>query len=105
MTLGRSPRHVAQCFLFLPCRDIPFAIIYFPLFANLNHLGFDELTGKASSAHSFAPGCVAGSVAAVTVTPLEGKCMADVGASRVDLLYELATCVVIHRINRNCAHF
>uniref|UniRef100_F6VZV6 Solute carrier family 25 member 18 n=1 Tax=Equus caballus TaxID=9796 RepID=F6VZV6_HORSE len=61
------------CFLFLPCRDIPFAIIYFPLFANLNHLGFDELTGKASSAHSFAPGCVAGSVAAVTVTPLEGS--------------------------------
>ncbi|XP_070476437.1 mitochondrial glutamate carrier 2 [Equus przewalskii] len=54
-------------------RDIPFAIIYFPLFANLNHLGFDELTGKASSAHSFAPGCVAGSVAAVTVTPLEGN--------------------------------
>ncbi|XP_046526034.1 LOW QUALITY PROTEIN: mitochondrial glutamate carrier 2 [Equus quagga] len=54
-------------------RDIPFAIIYFPLFANLNHLGFDELTGKASSAHSFAPGCVAGSVAAVTVTPLEGS--------------------------------
>uniref|UniRef100_A0A3Q2HZ47 Mitochondrial glutamate carrier 2 n=1 Tax=Equus caballus TaxID=9796 RepID=A0A3Q2HZ47_HORSE len=83
LTVWELPRHVAQCFLFLPCRDIPFAIIYFPLFANLNHLGFDELTGKASSAHSFAPGCVAGSVAAVTVTPLEGKCMADVGASRL----------------------
>ncbi|XP_028683849.2 mitochondrial glutamate carrier 2 isoform X4 [Macaca fascicularis] len=24
-------------------RDIPFSIIYFPLFANLNHLGFNEL--------------------------------------------------------------
>ncbi|XP_004588577.2 mitochondrial glutamate carrier 2 [Ochotona princeps] len=52
-------------------RDVPFSIIYFPLFANLNSLGFDELAGKASFAHSFVSGCVAGSVAAVTVTPLD----------------------------------
>ncbi|XP_077807062.1 mitochondrial glutamate carrier 2 isoform X9 [Macaca mulatta] len=52
-------------------RDIPFSIIYFPLFANLNHLGFNELAGKASFAHSFVSGCVAGSVAAVAVTPLD----------------------------------
>ncbi|XP_059259918.1 mitochondrial glutamate carrier 2 isoform X3 [Mustela nigripes] len=52
-------------------RDIPFSIIYFPLFANLNNLGFNESTGKASFAHSFVSGCVAGSVAAVTVTPLD----------------------------------
>ncbi|XP_012506499.1 PREDICTED: mitochondrial glutamate carrier 2 isoform X2 [Propithecus coquereli] len=52
-------------------RDIPFSIIYFPLFANLNNLGFNELTGKASFAHSFMSGCVAGSVAAVAVTPLD----------------------------------
>ncbi|XP_039105949.1 mitochondrial glutamate carrier 2 [Hyaena hyaena] len=52
-------------------RDIPFSIIYFPLFANLNNLGFNERTGKASFVHSFMSGCVAGSVAAVTVTPLD----------------------------------
>ncbi|XP_039725171.1 mitochondrial glutamate carrier 2 isoform X1 [Pteropus medius] len=52
-------------------RDIPFSIIYFPLFANLNSLGFNELTGKASFAHSFLSGCAAGSIAAVTVTPLD----------------------------------
>ncbi|XP_004381273.1 mitochondrial glutamate carrier 2 [Trichechus manatus latirostris] len=52
-------------------RDIPFSIIYFPLFANLNNLGLNELTGKASFAHSFTSGCVAGSVAAIAVTPLD----------------------------------
>uniref|UniRef100_G1PR04 Mitochondrial glutamate carrier 2 n=1 Tax=Myotis lucifugus TaxID=59463 RepID=G1PR04_MYOLU len=52
-------------------RDIPFSIIYFPLFANLNNLGFNELTGKASFVHSFMSGCVAGSIAAVIVTPLD----------------------------------
>ncbi|KAM7116951.1 mitochondrial glutamate carrier 2 isoform 3-T3 [Molossus nigricans] len=52
-------------------RDIPFSVIYFPLFANLNHLGLNELTGKASFAHSFVSGCAAGSVAAVAVTPLD----------------------------------
>ncbi|XP_023579716.1 mitochondrial glutamate carrier 2 isoform X2 [Octodon degus] len=52
-------------------RDIPFSIIYFPLFANLNNLGVSEHTGKASFVHSFGAGCVAGSVAAVAVTPLD----------------------------------
>ncbi|XP_077025686.1 mitochondrial glutamate carrier 2 [Tamandua tetradactyla] len=52
-------------------RDIPFSIIYFPLFANLNKLGFSKLTGKASFAHSFVSGCAAGSLAAVAVTPLD----------------------------------
>uniref|UniRef100_A0A2K5F0I8 Solute carrier family 25 member 18 n=1 Tax=Aotus nancymaae TaxID=37293 RepID=A0A2K5F0I8_AOTNA len=52
-------------------RDIPFSVIYFPLFANLNNLGFNELAGKASFAHSFTSGCVAGSIAAVAVTPLD----------------------------------
>uniref|UniRef100_H0XRN1 Solute carrier family 25 member 18 n=1 Tax=Otolemur garnettii TaxID=30611 RepID=H0XRN1_OTOGA len=47
-------------------RDIPFSIIYLPLFTNLNNPGF-----RLSFAHSFMSGCVAGSVAAVTVTPLD----------------------------------
>ncbi|XP_007537502.1 mitochondrial glutamate carrier 2 [Erinaceus europaeus] len=52
-------------------RDIPFSVIYFPLFANLNHLGHNELAGKASFTHSFLSGCAAGSIAAVAVTPLD----------------------------------
>lgn len=63
-----------QRVVFLFCRDIPFSIIYFPLFANLNRLGVSEVTGKAPFAHSFAAGCAAGSVAAVAVTPLDGRC-------------------------------
>lgn len=68
--LLRGPPSVA----FLLCRDIPFSIIYFPLFANLNQLGVSELTGKASFTHSFVAGCAAGSVSAVVVTPLDGRC-------------------------------
>ncbi|XP_068950275.1 mitochondrial glutamate carrier 2 [Petaurus breviceps papuanus] len=52
-------------------RDIPFSVIYFPFFANLNHLGINEATGKAPFAHSFASGCLAGSLAAIAVTPLD----------------------------------
>lgn len=63
--------------LLLLRRDVPFSIIYFPLFAKLNSLGFNELAGKASFAHSFVSGCVAGSVAAVTVTPLDGEYVAE----------------------------
>lgn len=69
-----SPGEAVQSVLFLLCRDIPFSIIYFPLFANLNQLGVSELTSKASFTHSFVAGCVAGSVAAVAVTPLDGRC-------------------------------
>ncbi|XP_068416921.1 mitochondrial glutamate carrier 2 [Eschrichtius robustus] len=52
-------------------RDIPFSVIYFPLFAKLNLLGVREPTGKASFAHSFTSGCVAG-----PVTPLEAEYIA-----------------------------
>ncbi|KAJ7329189.1 hypothetical protein JRQ81_015363, partial [Phrynocephalus forsythii] len=52
-------------------RDVPFSIIYFPLFANINKLGQKSPEEKASFLHSFLSGCVAGSVAAVAVTPLD----------------------------------
>ncbi|XP_073400216.1 mitochondrial glutamate carrier 2 [Dendrobates tinctorius] len=52
-------------------RDVPFSIIYFPLFANINKLGQTSPWEKAPFYHSFMAGCVAGSVAAVAVTPLD----------------------------------
>lgn len=92
-----APEHSrrAQCFL-LSCRDIPFSIVYFPLFANLNNLGFEELAGKASFAHSFMSGCAAGSIAAVTVTPLDGKFIRYAGITRGDSLYKLGTFIAIY---------
>ncbi|KAM9815295.1 mitochondrial glutamate carrier 1 [Syngnathus typhle] len=58
-------------------RDVPFSMIYFPLFANLNALGREkhgspgEVQAKAPFWQSFVAGCGAGSVAAVAVTPLD----------------------------------
>uniref|UniRef100_A0A8C5GAI8 Mitochondrial glutamate carrier 2 n=1 Tax=Gouania willdenowi TaxID=441366 RepID=A0A8C5GAI8_GOUWI len=54
-------------------RDVPFSMIYFPLFANLNTLGRERtnMQAKAPFWQSFGAGCTAGSVAAVAVTPLD----------------------------------
>ncbi|XP_075458539.1 mitochondrial glutamate carrier 2 [Ascaphus truei] len=52
-------------------RDVPFSVIYFPLFANVNKLGQKSPHEKAPFYHSFLAGCLAGSVAAVAVTPLD----------------------------------
>ncbi|XP_061532337.1 mitochondrial glutamate carrier 1 isoform X2 [Phycodurus eques] len=58
-------------------RDVPFSMIYFPLFANLNALGRAEhgrpgdVRARAPFWQSFAAGCSAGSAAAVAVTPLD----------------------------------
>uniref|UniRef100_A0A3Q3BRI9 Mitochondrial glutamate carrier 2 n=1 Tax=Kryptolebias marmoratus TaxID=37003 RepID=A0A3Q3BRI9_KRYMA len=58
-------------------RDVPFSMIYFPLFANLNALGRGttgsqaDVQAKAPFWQSFMAGCCAGSVAAVAVTPLD----------------------------------
>lgn len=54
-------------------RDVPFSVIYFPLFAHLNRVGQDSLEGRTSFFHSFLAGCIAGSVAAVSVNPCDGK--------------------------------
>ncbi|ROI37061.1 Mitochondrial glutamate carrier 1 [Anabarilius grahami] len=52
-------------------RDVPFSIIYFPLFANLNNLGKKDADGPAPFYVSFVSGCVAGSTAAVAVNPVD----------------------------------
>ncbi|XP_070763002.1 mitochondrial glutamate carrier 1 isoform X3 [Enoplosus armatus] len=55
-------------------RDVPFSMIYFPLFANLNTLGREsqgDVEVRAPFWQSFVAGCTAGSVAAVAVTPLD----------------------------------
>ncbi|XP_072128369.1 mitochondrial glutamate carrier 1 [Mobula birostris] len=52
-------------------RDVPFSIIYFPLFANLNKLGQKSADGKAPFYVSFISGCIAGSTAAVAVNPCD----------------------------------
>ncbi|XP_068578995.1 mitochondrial glutamate carrier 1 isoform X2 [Cebidichthys violaceus] len=55
-------------------RDVPFSMIYFPLFANLNALGREkvgDVQARAPFWQSFMAGCGAGSVAAVAVTPLD----------------------------------
>lgn len=57
-------------------RDVPFSMIYFPLFANLNALGQERVGNVEVQApfwQSFVSGCAAGSVAAVAVTPLDGE--------------------------------
>lgn len=52
-------------------RDVPFSIVYFPLFSNLNKLGQSSLDGKVPFHHSFLSGCIAGSTAAVAVNPCD----------------------------------
>ncbi|XP_071773293.1 mitochondrial glutamate carrier 1 [Centroberyx gerrardi] len=52
-------------------RDVPFSIIYFPLFANLNSLGRHEADSPAPFYWSFLSGCCAGSTAAVAVNPVD----------------------------------
>ncbi|XP_069800762.1 mitochondrial glutamate carrier 1-like isoform X2 [Dendropsophus ebraccatus] len=52
-------------------RDVPFSVIYFPLFSNLNKLGMSSADGKAPFLHSFFAGCIAGSTAAVAVNPCD----------------------------------
>ncbi|XP_041965785.1 mitochondrial glutamate carrier 1 [Alosa sapidissima] len=52
-------------------RDVPFSMVYFPLFANLNDLGKRGVEGPAPFYVSFVSGCIAGSTAAVAVNPVD----------------------------------
>lgn len=64
---------INHLFTLLFCRDVPFSIIYFPLFANLNNLGKRGVDGPAPFYVSFISGCLAGSTAAVAVNPVDGE--------------------------------
>ncbi|XP_034440536.1 solute carrier family 25 member 55a [Hippoglossus hippoglossus] len=52
-------------------RDVPFSIVYFPLFANLNRLGKPSPEGSSPFYWAFFSGCAAGSTAAVIVNPCD----------------------------------
>ncbi|KAK3519386.1 hypothetical protein QTP70_026951 [Hemibagrus guttatus] len=52
-------------------RDIPFSVVYFPLFAHLNQLGKPSEAENAPFYWNFASGCGAGCVAAVAVSPCD----------------------------------
>ncbi|KAM4610915.1 mitochondrial glutamate carrier 1-like [Polymixia lowei] len=53
-------------------RDIPFSVVYFPLFAHLHQLGQHSTENPAVPFYwSFMSGCLAGSIAAVTVSPCD----------------------------------
>ncbi|MBN3323074.1 GHC1 protein, partial [Atractosteus spatula] len=52
-------------------RDVPFSVVYFPLFAHINRLGQPSPEENAPFYHSFLAGCIAGSTAAVAVNPCD----------------------------------
>ncbi|XP_047438077.1 solute carrier family 25 member 55a [Mugil cephalus] len=52
-------------------RDVPFSIVYFPLFANLNRLGKPSPEESSPFYWAFLSGCAAGSIAAVAVNPCD----------------------------------
>ncbi|XP_033628669.1 mitochondrial glutamate carrier 1-like isoform X1 [Asterias rubens] len=61
-------------------RDVPFSMVYFPLFAHLNAMGVKRENGRASFKHSFMCGCLAATVASLSVNPV------DVIKTRLQLL-------------------
>ncbi|KAJ8373112.1 hypothetical protein AAFF_G00271170 [Aldrovandia affinis] len=52
-------------------RDVPFSVVYFPLFAHLYRLGQSAPSESAPFYWSFLAGCMAGSTAAVVVNPCD----------------------------------
>lgn len=59
--------------ILLSVRDVPFSVVYFPLFANLNRLGKPGPGESSPFYWAFLSGCAAGSTAAVAVNPCDGK--------------------------------
>jgi len=55
-------------------RDIPFSVLYFPLFAHLHQLGQRSSEDPSVPFYwSFMSGCMAASIAAVAVSPCDGQ--------------------------------
>ncbi|XP_077385317.1 solute carrier family 25 member 55a isoform X1 [Festucalex cinctus] len=52
-------------------RDVPFSVVYFPLFANLNRLGQPSAEQSSPFYWAFLSGCAAGSAAAMVVNPCD----------------------------------
>lgn len=66
-------------------RDVPFSVVYFPLFANLNQMGKPSPGESSPFYWAFLSGCVAGSTAAVAVNPCDGECCCEAYNSNIDL--------------------
>lgn len=66
-------------------RDVPFSVVYFPLFANLNKLGKPSPDESSPFYWAFLSGCAAGSTAAVAVNPC------DVVKTRLQSLNKVST--------------
>ena len=68
-------------------RDMPFSMVYFPLFAHLHQLGRHSPEDPAVPFYwSFVSGCLAGSIAAVTVSPCDGRgCPQNIENEKKDL--------------------
>lgn len=60
-------------YIYVSFRDVPFSVVYFPLFANLNNLGKPSPEESSPFYWAFLSGCVAGSSAAVAVNPCDGE--------------------------------
>ncbi len=89
-TLSLHPLpHTGVFFLFVFLRDVPFSIIYFPLFAKLNSLGRRKADGSAPLYISFLAGCFAGCVAAVAVNPVDGEMVCDVWLGAFNVVYSI----------------
>ncbi len=81
--------HTGVFSLFVSLRDVPFSIIYFPLFANLNSLGRRNADGSAPFYISFLAGCFAGCAAAVAVNPVDGEMACDVWLGAFNVVYSM----------------
>lgn len=72
-TSWQSVMHLCDDYPLSFSRDVPFSIVYFPLFANINRLGKRSEDDVVPFYWSFMAGCVAGSTAAVAVNPCDGE--------------------------------
>lgn len=78
ITYAQSTSFTSFCktclFVFYLFRDIPFSVVYFPLFAHVHQLGQHSPDDPSVPFYwSFLSGCLAGCIAAVAVSPCDGE--------------------------------